>query len=679
MPELSEKLQAILQNLPHKPGIYLHKDAEGTVLYVGKATSLYQRVRSYFGDPSDLSPKNRALVAKIADIDFIVVGSEVEALILENEYIKRYQPKYNVRLRDDKNYPYIKVSLTEDFPRVYRVRSFKRDGNRYFGPYTSSGAVDATLDLMNKIFPYRTCRYDAASWAPPRGHDENPPPEWKLKLLPRPCTQYYIHRCNAPCVANVSREQYDAVIRQVILFLEGKHEEVLADLRHQMDEASENLEFERAAALRDRVRAVEQVLEKQKIINTTGPGDQDVVALASEDDETCAQVFFFRGGKLVGREYFLLQGTQDTSPSEILSSFLQQFYDSAPHIPAELVLAAEPEDEEALRAWLRQKRGGAVTLTVPQRGDKLRLVEMVANNAREVLEQQRIKWLSDSQKTALALDELREALNLPVPPHRIECYDISNIQGTSVVGSMVVFENGKPKNSEYRRFRIKTVEGQNDVGSMQEVLRRRFKRFLAGHEATNAVDDSVAEASLLATDDATDDLPNSADASADMAGDPWAQLPDLLIVDGGRPQLNAALEVVDELSIGVPVIGIAKENHGAIGTYEEIYRVGEEEPLVLPRGSQGLYLLQRIRDEAHRFAITYHRQVRSTRTFKSILDEIPGIGPKRKKALIRHFGSARAIAAASIDDLIAVKGMTRDAAERVKEHIGNGRAVETGD
>ena len=683
MPELSEKIQAILQNLPHKPGIYLHKDAEGTVLYVGKATSLYQRVRSYFSDPSDLSPKNRALVAKITDIDFIVVGSEVEALILENEYIKRYQPKYNVRLRDDKNYPYIKVSLKEDFPRVYRVRSFKRDGNRYFGPYTSSGAVDATLDLMNKIFPYRTCRYDAAPWAPPRGNEDAPPPEWKLKLLPRPCTQYYIHRCNAPCVANVSREQYDVVIRQVILFLEGKHEEVLADLRRQMDEASENLEFERAAALRDRVRAVDQVLEKQKIINTTGPGDQDVVALASEDDETCAQVFFFRGGKLVGREYFLLQGTQDTSPSEILSSFLQQFYDSAPHIPAELVLATEPEDEEALRAWLRQKRGGAVTIVVPQRGDRLRLVEMVANNAREVLEQQRIKWLSDSQKTALALDELREALNLPATPHRVECYDISNIQGTSVVGSMVVFENGKPKNSEYRRFRIKTVEGQNDVGSMQEVLRRRFKRFLAGQEATKTADDSTTETALLAADEAADgaaeDLPNSAEASADMAGDPWAQLPDLLIVDGGRPQLTAALEVVEELSIGVPVIGIAKENHGAIGTYEEIYRVGEQEPLVLPRGSQGLYLLQRIRDEAHRFAITYHRQVRSTRTFKSILDEIPGIGPKRKKALIRHFGSARAIAAASLEDLIAVKGMTRDAAERVKEHIGNGRAVAQGE
>ena len=322
MPELSETLQAVLNSLPHKPGIYLHKDAEGLVLYVGKATSLYSRVRSYFGDPADLSPKNRALVAKIADIEYIVVGSEVEALILENEYIKRYQPRYNVRLRDDKNYPYIKVALTEDFPRVYRVRNFRRDGNRYFGPYTNSGAVDATLDLMNKIFPFRTCRYDGASWAPPRGREENPPPEWKLKYLPRPCTQYFIHRCGAPCVGYVSREQYAAVIEQVLLFLEGKHEAVLADLRRQMEAAAENLEFERAASLRDRMQAVEQVLEKQKIIHTTGPGDQDVVALADGDDETCAQVFFFRGGKLVGREYFILQGTRETPTGEIMSSFL---------------------------------------------------------------------------------------------------------------------------------------------------------------------------------------------------------------------------------------------------------------------------------------------------------------------------------------------------------------------
>jgi excinuclease ABC subunit C len=672
MPELSETLQAVLNSLPHKPGIYLHKDAEGQVLYVGKATSLYSRVRSYFGDPADLSPKNRALVAKIADIEYIVVGSEVEALILENEYIKRYQPKYNVRLRDDKNYPYIKVALTEDFPRVYRVRSFRRDGNRYFGPYTNSGAVDATLDLMNKIFPFRTCRFDGSPWAPPRGQEDNPPSEWRQKFLSRPCTQYYIHRCGAPCVGYVSRGQYDEVIAQVLLFLEGKHEAVLADLRRQMEEAAENLEFERAASLRDRMQAVEQVLEKQKIIHTTGPGDQDVVALADGDDETCAQVFFFRGGKLVGREYFILQGTREAAPGEIMSSFLQQFYDTAPHIPGELLLATEPDDAEALRQWLRQKRGGAVTLTVPQRGEKLRLVEMVAQNAREVLEQQRIKWLSDSQKTALALEELREALHLPTAPHRIECYDISNISGTSSVGSMVVLEEGRPRSSDYRRFRIKTVEGSNDVASLQEVLRRRFKR---QRDAQAALEDSSSD---MATENemetVEETLSDEAGASAEMAGDPWGQLPDLVIVDGGRPQLNAALEVIAELPVGVPVIGIAKENHGTIGTYEEIYLVGQQEPLLLPRGSQGLYLLQRVRDEAHRFAITYHRQVRSKRAFKSVLDDIPGIGPKRKKALIKRFGSARAIAAASLEDLLAVDGMTRDAAVRVLEHIGNGRA-----
>ncbi|HKS68923.1 MAG TPA: excinuclease ABC subunit UvrC, partial [Ktedonobacterales bacterium] len=342
--ELSQQLQAVLASLPHKPGIYLHKDAEGQVLYVGKAADLHQRVRQYFVAPADLSPKNRALVAKIADIEFIVVDSEVEALILENEYIKRHQPRYNVLLRDDKNYPYIKVSLSEDFPRVYRVRSFRQDGNRYFGPYTSSAAVDATLDLMDKIFPYRTCRYDASSWAPPRGQEENPPAGWKQKLLPRPCTQYFIHRCNAPCVGKVSREEYDAVIRQVVLFLEGKHDAVLADLKEQMRVCAENLEFERAAALRDRVKAVEQVLEKQKIINTTGPADQDVIALAGADDETCAQVFFFRSGKLAGREYFILRGTAETPPGEVMAAFIAQFYAQAPSMPGELILQHEPHD-----------------------------------------------------------------------------------------------------------------------------------------------------------------------------------------------------------------------------------------------------------------------------------------------------------------------------------------------
>jgi excinuclease ABC subunit C len=674
MSELSSELQATLNALPHKPGIYLFKDAEDVILYVGKATSLYNRVRSYFGDPGDLSPKNRALVAKIDHIEFIVVANEVEALILENEYIKRHQPRYNVRLRDDKNYPFIKVSLTEDFPRVYRVRSFRQDGNRYFGPYTNSGAVDSTLDLLNKLFPYRTCRYDASAWAPPRGQEEEPPAGWKQKLLPRPCTQFYIHRCNAPCVARTSREEYDAVIQQVILFLEGKHDEVLSELRRQMDEAADQLEFERAAILRDRVQAVERVMEKQKIVNTTGGGDQDVLAVAVGDDEACALVFFFRGGHLAGREYFIMQGTRDAAAGEIIGSFVQQYYDQAAHVPSELILQHEPEDAAALESWLRERRGGAVSVTMPRRGDKVRLVEMVAQNAREILEQQRIKWLSDSQKTALALDELQTALNLPAPPQRIECYDISNIQGSSAVASMVVFEGGKPKSSEYRRFRIKTVEGANDVASHQEVLRRRFRRVLADQLVADA-ESGTAEA--LDGDTAELGMPDAgaADAGADSAAlesSSWSHMPDLVMVDGGRPQLNAALKVLNELDVRVPVMGIAKEDHGSIGTYEEIYLPDRPDPLVLDRGSQALYLLQRVRDEAHRFAITYHRQVRTGRTLRSQLDDIPGIGPKRKKALIKRFGSLKSIAAASVDDLTQVEGISREIAERVKEHIGTG-------
>jgi excinuclease ABC subunit C len=661
---MNEAMQATLDNLPHKPGIYIYRDGQGTILYVGKATSLHSRVHQYFQPGADLSPKNRALVSHIESIEYIVVGSAIEALILENEYIKRHQPKYNVRLRDDKNYPYIKVSLTDVFPRVYRVRSFRQDGNRYFGPYTNAGAVDATLDLLNKIFPFRTCRYDDVPWVP---HPPTPSPfsmekgsntpavkgEWKQKLLPRPCTQYFIHRCVAPCVAKVTPEEYRAIIRQVILFLEGKHEAVLDDLRAQMAQAAEELEFERAAALRDRLDAVEQLLEKQKIINTTTTTDQDVIALASVDDETCAQIFFFRGGKLAGRESFILKGTRDTAPGEIMASFLQQFYSQAPAIPGEVIVQHEPDDAEALHEWLRERRGGAVMLTAPRRGDKVRMVEMVAQNANEAIEMERIRWLSDSQKTALALHELQEALNLAAPPQRIECYDISNIQGTANVGSMVVFEGGKPKNSDYRRFKIKGVEGVNDYASHQEMLRRRFKHMERGQE-------EVPMPEVIASETGGDAAP----------AESFHAMPDLLIIDGGRGHLNADLAVLDELGIHIPIIGVAKEDHGAIGEHEEIYLPQAPDPLVLPRGSQGLYLIQRIRDEAHRFAITYHRQVRSTKTFTSLLDEVPGIGPKRKKALIHHFGSVRAIAAASIEDLAAVEGMTRDAAERVKEYIG---------
>ncbi|MGH2493563.1 MAG: excinuclease ABC subunit UvrC, partial [Ktedonobacteraceae bacterium] len=652
---MNEKVQSVLNSLPHKPGIYIMKDAAGTILYVGKAISLYNRVRSYFQESTALSPKNRSMVAKIEDIEFLVVKNEVEALVLESNYIKQYRPKYNVLLRDDKSYPYIKVALTEDFPRVYRVRSFARDGNRYFGPYTNSGAVDATLDLLNKLFSFRTCRYDATNWAPPRNGE--PPAGWKQKLLARPCTQYYIHRCTAPCVAYTTREEYDKVIQQVILFLEGRHDEVVDQLREKMQAAAEHLNFEEAARIRDHIKAVERILEKQRIISTEGQDDQDVIALASSEDETCAQVFFFRNGKLVGREYFILQGTRESALGEIMGSFFTQFYESSPHIPAEIIVEAEPDDRAVVQAWLKEKRKGAVSIIAPKRGDKLRLVEMVKQNAREVLEQQRIKWLSDSQKTQLALEEIQAALNLAAPPYRIECYDISNTQGTNSVGAMVVFEAGRPKNSEYRRFKIKTVEGPNDFASHQEMLRRRFRRRTNSEQATNEQPEIS-----IASEDRQMEQPLQHE---------WA-MPDLIIIDGGKGQLSAAMEVMRELKLDIPTIGVAKEegSHTKLTTAEEIYIPGSPDPIILPRSSQGLYMVQRIRDEAHRFSITYHRKLRSDRTFKSVLDEIPGIGPKRKQALMKHYGSVKAISAASIDDLAALNGMTRDAAEKVKEYIG---------
>ena len=657
---MNEKIQSVLNSLPHKPGIYLMKDAEGTILYVGKAISLYNRVRSYFQESTDLSPKNRSMVAKIEDIEFLVVKNEVEALVLESNYIKQYRPKYNVLMRDDKSYPYIKVSLTEDFPRVYRVRSFQRDGNRYFGPYTNSGAVDATLDLLNKLFAFRTCRYDASAWAPPAKGE--PPTGWKQKLLSRPCTQYYIHRCIAPCVAYATREEYMAVIKQVILFLEGKHDEVLKMLQEKMQTAAEELNFEEAARIRDRIQSVERVLEKQRIISTEGQDDQDVIAFASGDDETCVMAFFFRNGKLIGREFFMLQGTRDSSPGEIMTSFLQQFYESSPHIPPEVVVEAEPDDRAVIQTWLREKRKGGVTIAAPKRGEKLRLIEMVKQNAQQVLEQQRIKWLTDSQKTQLALEEIQEALNLAAPPQRIECYDISNTQGTNSVGAMVVFEAGRPKNSEYRRFKIKTVEGPNDFASHQEVLRRRFRGVAAAQTAQKEEQPvAITNGAVEGEENDGAETDTIANSSTTFQHD-WA-MPDLIIIDGGKGQLSAAMEVMQELRLEIPTVGLAKEN-------EEIFTPGSPEPIILPRSSQGLYMVQRIRDEAHRFGITYHRKLRSDRTFKSVLDEIPGIGPKRKQALMKHFGSVRAMSAASIEDLAALDGMTRDAAAKVKEYIG---------
>ncbi|MDP2728313.1 MAG: excinuclease ABC subunit UvrC, partial [Dehalococcoidia bacterium] len=574
---------------------------------------LRDRVASYFGSQEGHTPKVRKLVSLIADLEFIITDSEVEALILENNLIKRYRPTFNVRLRDDKNYPYIKIDLQNQWPRVYMVRGQERDGARYFGPFTSSRSVRQTLDLLKRLFPYCTCNVCLTS------------------KQGRPCLDYYIHRCLAPCLGNVSPEEYRRVISQVILFLEGKQERILKELRRDMGWAAERLEFERAAVLRDRVLAVEQVMEKQKI-NSTDLVDQDVVALSSQDGEACAQVFFVRNGKLIGREHFLLEGVQEERPEQVLSSFIKQFYDSASYIPPIILLAEVPEDREVLQGWLREKRGGRLELRVPVRGEKKKLVQMVVENARETLQQLRAKWLADSNKTIAALRELQECLDLPSLPQRIECYDISNIQGTSAVGSMVVFVNGQPKRAHYRRFRIKSVQGADDYAMLREVLRRRFHR--AGvprdeKEATEA----------------------------------WTHYPELIMIDGGKGQLNAALVAMEEAGVqDIPALGLAKER-------EEIFVPGLSEPILLPANSQALYLVQRIRDEAHRFALAYHVKLRQKRSLESTFDHIPGVGPKRKKALVQRFGSLQAVKDAPVEEIAAVPGMTMSLARTVKETL----------
>ena len=600
-------LREQLKTLPVKPGVYLFKDGAGKVLYVGKASSLRQRVRSYFSAPNTLEPKLLRLMSRVQNLDFIVTDSEQEAIILENNLIKKNRPDFNVRLKDDKSYPYIKVSLNEEWPRVFLTRRFEDDGGRYFGPYASAGSVRRTLDLLKKLFRYCS-------------------PRWVITgRKPRPCFDYSIRRCVGACSSEISKEEYREIIDQVIMFLEGKHEKVVRDLRRKMERAADAMEFEKAAVLRDQVQAVESVTQGQKIISAGG-GDEDVIAFAKERNEACVQVFFVRSGKLIGRENFILEGTQDEEPGHIMASFIQQFYSSAPYVPPQVSLQTEPEDMGVISSWLQSVRGGKVSLKVPRRGQKKKLVDMVTENAEQALAQLKAKWLADSGKTATALKELQERLNLPRLPNRMECYDISNIRGTSAVGSMVVFENGRPKSSAYRRFKIKTVGSIDDYAMMQEVLRRRFKRVKAE------------------------------DASS------WAVIPDLVLIDGGRGHLTSAQEVMRELDIdSIPLAALAKEN-------EEVFLPGTAGSLMLPRDSQALYLLQRIRDEAHRFALSYHLHVRKKAALKSEW-YVPGIGPKRKRALLRKFGSVRAIKEAPVEELMSVSGMTRQLAERVKEGL----------
>ena len=618
-----------LRVAPESPGVYLMKDVRGTVLYVGKASVLRNRLRTYFGSPSNLPNKIRRMLDQLDDFECIVTDSEAEALILENTLIKRYRPRYNARLKDDKTYPFLKIDLKEEFPRVYITRRVARDGARYFGPFATAGTVRKTMDLIKKLFPYRSCTKQIT------GTD------------PRPCLEYYINRCVAPCTGNATKEEYGRVVQQVILFMEGNTDAVTQDLQQNMQLSADRLEFERAAVLRDRIRSVERVAEEQRIKVDSNPiKDMDVIALAQGNNEAWVQTFFVRHNKLVGSDHFLMEGTQDDPPGLVLGQFVKQFYATALTIPPRILLQHHLEDEELIGSWLKGLRGKPVRLQVPLRGVHKRLLDTVASNASQGLAQYRVKWLNDADVTQRAISELQEELSLPLPVHRMECYDISHIQGSNTVASMVVFEDARPKPDHYRRFKIKTVEGVDDFESMREVLRRRFKRMARAREQQ------------------AKELLQGGEASTRPAGDAtWGILPDLVLIDGGKGQLSAALEVFLELGLDdIPLASLAKEN-------EELFVPHASEPIVLPRNSQALYLVQRIRDEAHRFAITYHRNLRSKSSVRSAIDMVTGIGPKRKRTLLRRFGTLQGIKDAPVDDIAAIPGMTRSLAVRLKQTL----------
>ncbi len=596
-----------LRQLPESPGVYLMKDAEGNIMYIGKAANLRHRVRSYFGTGQKLSPKLQRMVARVAELDFFVTNSEQEALILELNLIKQHRPRYNVLLKDDKTFPYLKIDTGEDWPRLYITRRLEKDGGRYFGPFAGARSVRQTLRVIQRLFPFRSCTKSI------KGTDS------------RACLKYYIGGCLAPCIGAVSRQEYAQVIKQVILFLEGRQERVVRELEKRMDKAAEALEFEKAALLRDQVQGIRQVIEGQRIA-TRVRGEQDVIAFAQDKDLACAQVFFIRHNKLTGRESFVLQGTRHEEPRQIMTSFVQQFYASSPYVPPLLLLQHPVEDMNVIKDWLQNKRGTTVDVEVPQRGSKKQMVNIVAENAAQGLEQLKIKRLSAPEVVEDALAEIERELHLARLPLRMEAYDISNIQGQAAVGSMVVFERGKPKPAHYRRFRIKTVPGANDYAMLQEVLQRRFKR-------------------------------------GSRASDDWAIMPDLVLVDGGKGQLNTARTIMKDIEAeSIPVASLAKEN-------EEIFIPRRARPIVLPRSSPGLQLLQRLRDEAHRFAITYYRKRHRREAFSSALDNIPGIGPRRKRALLRQFGSVKNIREAPEEELAATKGITSSLVKKLKDYL----------
>ena len=600
---IPEVVREKLKLLPDNPGVYIMKDAAGKIIYVGKAVVLKNRVRQYFQSQRNHTPKVRAMVARVADFEFIMTASEVEALILECNLIKKHRPRYNISLKDDKSYPYVKVTLQDDFPRVFLTHRILKDGARYFGPYTNVTAVHESLKLLRRLFPLRNCK----------------------TLQDRPCLEYHIKRCLAPCAGKISKEEYGAMIRSVLMFLEGRTVDVEKELEYRMKAAAEAYHFELAARLRDQLAAVKKVAEKQNIV--TGAGDQDAIGMARSEIGVCVQVFFIRSGKMIGREHFLLQGSEDESDEALLAAFLQQYYHRATFIPREILLPMDLAEVSLLETWLAEKKGAKVQLLVPQRGTKHDIVAMAASNAEKFLSDEAARIRQANAQTLGAVEELGRYLGLKNPPNRMECFDISHIQGSETVASMVVFEGGLPKKSDYRRFKINSTEGKpDDFLSMREVTQRRYG-----------------------------DLPES-------------ELPDLIVIDGGKGQLSSALEIIRGAGHkDVPVVGLAKQ-------FELVFREGESDPVVLPRHSQALYLIERIRDEAHRFAITYHRNLRGKRNLVSVLDHIVGIGPARRKSLWSTFGTIAKIKAASVDELAQAPGMNRPAAEAVYQFFATQRA-----
>ncbi|MFY7953143.1 MAG: excinuclease ABC subunit UvrC [Armatimonadaceae bacterium] len=601
-----------LRRLPTSPGCYLYKGADGQILYVGKAINLRNRVRSYFQKSAQHTPKTRRLVATIRDMDWVVTDTELEALILECNLIKQHQPRYNVRLRDDKHYPYLLLTTSEPFPRLLITRRVKQgDGNRYFGPFTNSYAVGETMRLVYRLFPLVTCRKP-----------------WTNRVEQKPCLYHHMGRCpEAPCAGMADPQRYGLAVRDVELFLSGRQDKLVRDLKGQMEAAAENLEFERAAKIRDRINAVNQIIERQKVVNTSG-GDQDVLAVVADDHGAAVQMFCIRGGKLIGQEHFLLESSEgETGVAEATSEFLKQYYRDASFVPAEILLPRQVEEMAIIESWLRMKKGAKVSLQVPERGEKKKLIEMASTNAELALRQIRDATAAEQSRIDGALRELAEAIgqsgNLL---GRIEAYDNSNVQGRHAVGGMIVFDRGKPKKDQYRRFKIEQSEGDpNDFAMMFEMLTRRFAQMAEGNPKFSAE-------------------------------------PDLILIDGGKGQLSAARDAMRQFGYDFPIIGLAKQ-------YEQVFVPGMEDPIEFARNSPALFLLQRVRDEVHRWAITYHRNVRGRAATMSLLDEIPGIGPIRRKSLLKFFGSLDRMRAASPEEIAKAPGMTKPSAMDVWNHL----------